>query len=45
VNIRPYHSRDLNALIELTIATFGPFFEHHFRPLAGETIFRHQHGR
>ena len=45
MNIRPYHSRDLSALIELTIATFGPFFEHHFRPLAGETIFRHQHGR
>ena len=45
MNIRPYHSRDLNALIELTIATFGPFFDHHFRPLVGETIFRHQHGR
>jgi len=45
VNIRPYHSRDLDALTELTIATFGPFFENHFRPLAGETIFQHQHGR
>jgi ribosomal protein S18 acetylase RimI-like enzyme len=45
VNIRPYHQRDLNALIELTIATFGPYYEDHFRPLAGEVIFRHQHGR
>jgi ribosomal protein S18 acetylase RimI-like enzyme len=45
VNIRSYHSRDLNALTELTIATFGPFYENHFRPLFGEVIFRHQHGR
>lgn len=45
MNIRPYHSRDLNAVIELTIATFGPFYEDHFRPLVGETIFRHQHGQ
>jgi ribosomal protein S18 acetylase RimI-like enzyme len=45
VNIRPYHPRDLNVLIALTIETFGPFFENHFRPLAGEVIFQHQHGR
>jgi hypothetical protein len=45
VNIRPYHPRDLNALIGLTIETFGPFYENHFRPLAGEAIFQHQHGR
>jgi ribosomal protein S18 acetylase RimI-like enzyme len=45
VNIRPYQPRDLNALIELTIATFGPFYEDHFRPLVGEAIFHHQHGR
>jgi ribosomal protein S18 acetylase RimI-like enzyme len=45
VDIRPYHPRDLNELIELTIATFGPFYENHFRPLAGEAIFAHQHGR
>jgi ribosomal protein S18 acetylase RimI-like enzyme len=45
VNIRPYHPRDLNDLIELTIATFGPSYENHFRPLVGETIFHHQHGR
>lgn len=45
MSIRPYHPRDLNALIELTIATFGPFYENHFRPLAGEALFQHQHGR
>lgn len=45
MNIRPYHSRDLNALTELTIETFGPFYENHFRPQVGEAIFQHQHGR
>ena len=45
VNIRSYHPDDLDTLIELTIATFGPFYENHFRPLAGEVIFQHQHGR
>lgn len=45
MNIRPCQSRDLDALTELTIATFGPFYEDHFRPLVGETIFHHQHGR
>lgn len=45
MNIRPYHPRDLRALTELTIATFGPFYEDHFRPLVGEAIFHHQHGQ
>jgi GNAT superfamily N-acetyltransferase len=45
VNIRSYHPGDLHALTELTIATFGPFYEDHFRPLVGEVIFAHQHGR
>jgi ribosomal protein S18 acetylase RimI-like enzyme len=45
VNIRSYHPRDLNDLIELTIATFGPYYENHFRPLVGDAIFHHQHGR
>jgi ribosomal protein S18 acetylase RimI-like enzyme len=45
VNIRSFQSRDLNALVELTIATFGPYYESHFRPLVGEVIFHHQHGR
>lgn len=45
MNIRSYHPNDLHALIELTIATFGPFYENHFRPLVGEAIFAHQHGQ
>jgi len=45
MNIRPYLPRDLNALTDLTIETFGPFYEDHFRPVMGESIFRHQHGR
>jgi ribosomal protein S18 acetylase RimI-like enzyme len=45
VNIRSCQPCDLDALTELTIATFGPYFESHFRPLVGEVIFQHQHGR
>jgi ribosomal protein S18 acetylase RimI-like enzyme len=45
MNIRSCHRDDLNALLDLTIATFGPFYEKHFRPWAGEAIFQHQHGR
>jgi len=45
MNIRPYHQRDLNEVIKLTIAAFGPYYENHFRPLVGEAIFQHQHGR
>ena len=45
MNIRSYHPGDLHALTELTIATFGPFIEDHFRPYVGEAIFQHQHGR
>jgi ribosomal protein S18 acetylase RimI-like enzyme len=45
VNIRSYHPDDLNALTDLTIDTFGPFYENHFRPLVGEVIFHHQHGQ
>ena len=45
MNIRTYHPSDLDALTELTIATFGPYYEDHFRHQVGETVFRHQHGR
>lgn len=45
MNIRSYHPRDLHTLTELTIATFGPFYQDHFRPQVGEVIFQHQHGR
>ncbi|MEV5962212.1 GNAT family N-acetyltransferase [Kribbella sp. NPDC051952] len=42
--IRSYVQSDLARLIELTIETFGPFYEQSFRPLMGETIFANQHG-
>jgi ribosomal protein S18 acetylase RimI-like enzyme len=44
MQIRSYVETDLARLIDLTIDTFGPFFEDSFRPLVGETIFTHQHG-
>jgi ribosomal protein S18 acetylase RimI-like enzyme len=45
IRIRPCHARDLGELTELTIATFRPSYEDHFRPLMGEAIFSHQHGQ
>jgi ribosomal protein S18 acetylase RimI-like enzyme len=42
--IRSYVHSDLSPLIELTIETFGPFYEDSFRPLVGETVFAIQHG-
>ena len=42
--IRPFARRDLARLTELTIETFGPFYEDSFRPLVGEVIFANQHG-
>jgi len=44
MHIRSYVDADLPRLIELTIDTFGPFYEESFRPLVGETIFANQHG-
>lgn len=44
MNIRPYADSDLPGLIDLTIETFGPFYEDGFRPLVGDTIFENQHG-
>ncbi|MFF0342094.1 GNAT family N-acetyltransferase [Kribbella sp. NPDC004875] len=44
MQIRSYVDADLAQLVDLTIDTFGPFFEESFRPLVGETIFHHQHG-
>lgn len=43
--IRSFESRDLPRLIELTIETFGPFYEDSFRPLVGEVVFTRQHGQ
>lgn len=44
MRIRPYIEPDLPRLVALTVETFGPFYEQHFRPLVGETVFAHQHG-
>jgi ribosomal protein S18 acetylase RimI-like enzyme len=44
MHIRTYVDADLARLIDLTIDTFGPFYEESFRPLVGEIIFTHQHG-
>jgi ribosomal protein S18 acetylase RimI-like enzyme len=44
MHIRTFVQSDLARLIELTIETFGPFYEDHFRPLVGEVVFANQHG-
>ncbi|HZX07728.1 GNAT family N-acetyltransferase [Kribbella sp.] len=44
MTIRTYTDADLPRLIDLTIDTFGPFYEDSFRPLVGELIFTRQHG-
>lgn len=44
MHIRPFLPNDLARLIDLTIETFGPFYEESFRPRVGETVFAHQHG-
>lgn len=41
--IRPYASQDQQQILDLTLATFGPFYEDSFRPLMGEVIFAVQH--
>lgn len=42
--IRAFAPHDLAPLTDLTIETFGPFYENVFRPLVGETVFANQHG-
>lgn len=42
--IRSFLPHDLARLTELTIDTFGPFYEESFRPLVGDVIFANQHG-
>jgi ribosomal protein S18 acetylase RimI-like enzyme len=44
MRIRSFLQHDLARLTELTIETFGPFYEGSFRPLVGEVIFANQHG-
>ncbi|MGC4878602.1 GNAT family N-acetyltransferase [Micromonospora sp. DT43] len=45
MRIRSFLQHDLTRLTELTIETFGPFYEDSFRPLVGEVVFANQHGR
>jgi ribosomal protein S18 acetylase RimI-like enzyme len=45
MRIRSFLQHDLARLTELTIETFGPFYEDSFRPLVGETVFANQHGK
>jgi ribosomal protein S18 acetylase RimI-like enzyme len=42
--IRSFVPADLPRLIDLTIETFGPFYENSFRPLVGDVVFANQHG-
>lgn len=45
MHIRPFVDADLPALVELTVATFRPFFEGYVAPRFGEELFRLHHGR
>jgi ribosomal protein S18 acetylase RimI-like enzyme len=44
MDIRPFRSADLDRLLELTITTFGPFYEQTFRGIVGDTVMANQHG-
>jgi ribosomal protein S18 acetylase RimI-like enzyme len=44
MNLRPFRSADREPLLELTIATFGPFFEDSFRSIVGDAVMVNQHG-
>ena len=45
MQIRPLEVDDYPATIELLVETFRPFFQDYVRPLLGEKVFQHQHGR
>lgn len=44
MHIRAFVPDDLARLTALTIDTFGPYYEDHFRPVVGEVVFANQHG-
>ena len=44
MELRSCVEQDLARLVDLTIETFGPFYEEHFRPVVGEIVFARQHG-
>lgn len=43
MDIRPLDSADLPAVLDLTLATFGPFYEDFYRPAVGEKVFHNRH--
>jgi ribosomal protein S18 acetylase RimI-like enzyme len=44
IRIRAFVQDDLPRLTELTIDTFGPYYEDQFRPMVGDVVFANQHG-
>jgi hypothetical protein len=44
MDVRPFRPADLGRLLELTIATFGPFHEQSFPGIVGDTVAANQHG-
>jgi ribosomal protein S18 acetylase RimI-like enzyme len=44
MRVRAFVQDDLARLTELTIGTFGPYYEDYFRPLVGDVVFANQHG-
>ena len=44
MQLRSFVQQDLTRVIDLTIETFGPFYEEYFRPVVGEIVFARQHG-
>lgn len=44
MRVRPSEPDDLERLIDLTIDTFGPFYEGWFRSLVSDTMYTVQHG-
>lgn len=45
MHIRPLRVDDHPAALELLTRTFRPFLEGYARPVLGEQVFQHQHGR
>jgi hypothetical protein len=44
IDVRPFGPADLGRLLQLTIATFGAFYEQSFRGIVGDTVMANQHG-
>lgn len=43
MDIRPLDPADLPAVLDLTLATFGPFYEDSYRSAVGEQVFQNRH--